>query len=115
MVDEFSELLTAKPDSIELFLAIGRIGRSIGVHLLLASQRLEEGRLRGLESFLSYRIGLRTFNAQESRAVLGSPTPTSCPRSPGWANQGRHDSVRGFESVAVEPSTVAASPGAAAS
>jgi len=35
---------------IELFLQIGRIGRSIGVHLLLASQRLEEGRPRGLES-----------------------------------------------------------------
>ena len=71
VIDEFGELLTAKPDFIELFLQIGRIGRSIGVHLLLASQRLEEGRLRGLESYLSYRLGLRTFNEQESRAVLG--------------------------------------------
>jgi FtsK/SpoIIIE family len=43
VVDEFSELLTAKPDFIDLFIAIGRIGRSLGVHLLLASQRLEEG------------------------------------------------------------------------
>ena len=83
MVDEFSELLTAKPDFIELFLAIGRIGRSIGVHLLLASQRLEEGRLRGLESFLSYRIGLRTFNAQESRAVLDVPDAYELPPVPG--------------------------------
>jgi S-DNA-T family DNA segregation ATPase FtsK/SpoIIIE len=83
VVDEFSELLTAKPDFIELFLAIGRIGRSIGVHLLLASQRLEEGRLRGLESFLSYRIGLRTFNAQESRAVLGVPDAYELPPLPG--------------------------------
>ena len=46
---------------------IGRLGRSLGVHLLLASQRLEEGRLRGLETHLSYRIGLRTFSAMESR------------------------------------------------
>jgi len=83
VVDEFSELLTAKPDFIELFLAIGRIGRSIGVHLLLASQRLEEGRLRGLESFLSYRIGLRTFNAQESRAVLGVSDAYELPPLPG--------------------------------
>jgi DNA segregation ATPase FtsK/SpoIIIE, S-DNA-T family len=73
VIDEFGEMLTAKPDFIELFLQIGRIGRSIGVHLLLASQRLEEGRLRGLESYLSYRLGLRTFNAAESRAVLGVP------------------------------------------
>ena len=50
---------------------------------LLASQRLEEGRLRGLESFLSYRIGLRTFNAQESRAVLGVPDAYELPPVPG--------------------------------
>ena len=55
VIDEFSELLTAKPDFIDMFIQIGRIGRSLGVHLLLASQRLEEGRLRGLETYLSYR------------------------------------------------------------
>ncbi|RBL80107.1 type VII secretion protein EccC, partial [Streptomyces cavourensis] len=66
VIDEFSELLTAKPDFIDMFVQIGRIGRSLGVHLLLASQRLEEGRLRGLETYLSYRIGLRTFSAAES-------------------------------------------------
>ena len=73
IIDEFSELLTAKPDFIDLFIQIGRIGRSLGVHLLLASQRLEEGRLRGLDTYLSYRIGLRTFSAAESRAALGVP------------------------------------------
>ncbi|HEX5493623.1 MAG TPA: type VII secretion protein EccCa [Mycobacteriales bacterium] len=79
VIDEFGEMLTAKPDFIELFLQIGRIGRSIGVHLLLASQRLEEGKLRGLESYLSYRLGLRTFNAQESRAVLDVPDAFELP------------------------------------
>ena len=62
VVDEFSEMLSAKPEFIDLFVAIGRLGRSLGLHLLLASQRLEEGRLRGLESHLSYRVGLRTFS-----------------------------------------------------
>ncbi|MFC0002655.1 type VII secretion protein EccCa [Micromonospora siamensis] len=81
--DEFSELLTAKPDFIELFVQIGRLGRSLGVHLLLASQRLEEGRLRGLDTHLSYRIGLRTFSALESRTVLGVPDAYELPRSPG--------------------------------
>ncbi|HXM56504.1 MAG TPA: type VII secretion protein EccCa, partial [Candidatus Dormibacteraeota bacterium] len=56
IVDEFGELLSGRPDFIDLFVAIGRVGRSIGIHLMLASQRLEEGRLRGLESHLSYRI-----------------------------------------------------------
>src|SRR5262249_22719972 len=69
VVDESSELLTARPDFIDTLIAIGRVGRSTGVHLLLTSQRLEEGKLRGLDSYLSYRIGLRTFSAMESRTV----------------------------------------------
>ena len=83
VVDEFSEMLSAKPEFIDLFVAIGRLGRSLGLHLLLASQRLEEGRLRGLESHLSYRIGLRTFSAAESRAVLGVPDAYELPAVPG--------------------------------
>jgi S-DNA-T family DNA segregation ATPase FtsK/SpoIIIE len=81
--DEFSELLSAKPDFINMFVQIGRLGRSLGVHLLLASQRLEEGRLRGLDTHLSYRIGLRTFSAMESRIVLGATDAFELPRSPG--------------------------------
>ncbi len=83
IVDEFSELLTARPDFIDMFVQIGRVGRSLGVHLLLASQRLEEGRLRGLEAHLSYRLGLRTFSSMDSRAVLGAPDAYELPRSPG--------------------------------
>ncbi|MFI6501412.1 type VII secretion protein EccCa [Nonomuraea typhae] len=83
VLDEFSELLTAKPEFIELFVMIGRLGRSLGVHLLLASQRLEEGRLRGLDTHLSYRIGLRTFSAMESRVVLGVADAYELPSAPG--------------------------------
>ncbi|WP_432253335.1 type VII secretion protein EccCa [Streptomyces sp. HNM1019] len=83
IIDEFSELLSAKPDFIEMFIQIGRIGRSLGVHLLLATQRLEEGRLRGLDTYLSYRLGLRTFSATESRAVLGVPDAHHLPSLPG--------------------------------
>jgi S-DNA-T family DNA segregation ATPase FtsK/SpoIIIE len=85
IVDEFAELLTAHPDFAELFLAIGRVGRSLGMHLLLASQRLDEGRLRGLDTHLSYRICLKTFSASESRAVLGVPDAYQLPATPGAA------------------------------
>ena len=83
VVDEFSELLSQKPDFAELFTMIGRLGRSLAVHLLLASQRLEEGRLRGLETHLSYRLCLRTFSANESRMVLGVPDAHTLPPEPG--------------------------------
>jgi DNA segregation ATPase FtsK/SpoIIIE, S-DNA-T family len=83
VIDEFSELLAQRPEFIDLFVAIGRLGRSLQMHLLLASQRLEEGKLRGLESHLSYRIGLKTFSAGESRAVLGVPGAYELPPVPG--------------------------------
>lgn len=85
IVDEFSELLSQKPDFADMFTMIGRLGRSLHVHLLLASQRLEEGKLRGLDSHLSYRIGLKTFSAAESRGVLGVPDAYHLPSVPGSA------------------------------
>jgi S-DNA-T family DNA segregation ATPase FtsK/SpoIIIE len=85
IIDEFSELLSTRPEFIDLFVMIGRLGRSLAIHLMLASQRLEEGRLRGLDSHLSYRIGLRTFSASESRAVLGVPDAYELPPVPGSA------------------------------
>jgi DNA segregation ATPase FtsK/SpoIIIE, S-DNA-T family len=85
VVDEFGELLAARPEFLELFSAIGRVGRSLGMHLLLASQRLDEGRLRGLESHLRFRVCLRTFSAAESTAVLGVPDAYHLPAAPGSA------------------------------
>lgn len=83
VADEFSELLEAKPEFVESFVNIGRLGRSLHVHILLASQRLEEHRLKGLDTYLSYRIGLRTFSAAESRSVLGVPDAYHLPPEPG--------------------------------
>jgi DNA segregation ATPase FtsK/SpoIIIE, S-DNA-T family len=84
VIDEFGELLTAEPDFVDLLITIGRIGRSIGVHLLLSSQRIEAGKLRGLDSYLSYRIGLRTFSESESSVVLDTPDAFHLPAIPGY-------------------------------
>lgn len=83
VIDEFSELLTARREFINLFVMVGRLGRSLGVHLLLATQRLEEGRVHQLEGHLSYRIGLRMFSASESRQVLGITDAYETPLAPG--------------------------------
>ena len=83
IVDEFSELLSQHPDFADMFVAIGRLGRSLGIHLLLACQRLDEGRLRGLEAHLSYRVCLKTLSASESRTVLGTLDAYELPNTPG--------------------------------
>ncbi|MER5393530.1 type VII secretion protein EccCb, partial [Saccharopolyspora sp. NPDC002686] len=101
IVDEFTELLTQQPDFAELFVMIGRMGRSLQVHLLLASQRLEEGRLRGLDSHLSYRICLRTFSAAESRRALGVPDAYELPPQPGVGYLKQPDGMERFRAVYV--------------
>ncbi|MGW7672681.1 type VII secretion protein EccCa [Streptomyces sp. NPDC054775] len=83
IVDEFSELLANKPEFVDLFVSIGRLGRSLGVHLLLASQRLDEGRIHKVEGHLSYRIALRTFSSMESRSVIGAASAYELPTAPG--------------------------------
>ncbi|GIM95622.1 FtsK/SpoIIIE domain-containing protein [Paractinoplanes toevensis] len=83
VIDEFGELLSARPDFLEILISIARTGRSLGVHLILASQRLEAGRLRGLDTYLGYRLCLRTFTADESIAVLGVRDAANLPPLPG--------------------------------
>ncbi|WP_327138326.1 type VII secretion protein EccCa (plasmid) [Streptomyces sp. NBC_01340] len=83
IVDEFSELLANKPEFVELFVSIGRLGRSLGIHLLLASQRLDESRIHRVEGHLSYRIALRTFSSMESRSVIGTSSAYELPSAPG--------------------------------
>lgn len=115
VLDEFSELLSANPDFINTFVAIGRLGRSLAIHLLLASQRLEESRLRGLESHLSYRIGLRTFSAAESRVVLGVGDANDLPPIPGvgYLKTGSADAMIRFRAsyVAAPPPQAIAEAG----
>ncbi|WP_235666205.1 type VII secretion protein EccCa [Mycolicibacterium chitae] len=112
IVDEFAELLSQHPEFVDVFVAIGRLGRSLGVHLLLASQRLEEGRLRGLESHLSYRICLKTLSAGESRAVLGVADAYELPAAPGSAylKAGAGEPLR-FRAVTVSGPAPAPAPG----
>ena len=53
------------------------------MHLLLATQKLEMGKIRGLESHLSYRISLRTFSESECRDAIGVPDAYHLPPEPG--------------------------------
>lgn len=99
VIDEFGELLAAEPDVLDVLLACGRLGRSLGVHLLLSSQRLEEGRLRGLDSHLRYRICLRVSSAGESQAVIGSVRAAELPAEPGWGYLSVDGNTRRFRAA----------------
>ncbi|GIH20143.1 FtsK/SpoIIIE domain-containing protein [Rugosimonospora africana] len=82
-IDEFDELAVAWPALLDLCTDIGRAGGRLGIHLLLAAHRANEGQLRHLGPTLRYRLGLRTFDPYESQALLGVPDAAALPDLPG--------------------------------
>ncbi|MFE6862371.1 type VII secretion protein EccCa [Nocardia sp. NPDC057668] len=83
VLDEFAELLEQHPDFAKLFVAIGRLGRSLRIHLLLASQKVPAHRMGELEAHLSYRIALRTNQTSDSRDAIGTADAYHLPKKPG--------------------------------
>jgi S-DNA-T family DNA segregation ATPase FtsK/SpoIIIE len=99
VVDELAELLTAHPEFDQFFEGVARLGRALGIHLLLATQGLSSGLAR-LDRHLSYRLCLRTNSVQESMLVLGSPLAAQLPLIPGVGylkvGQGEPERFRAF-------------------
>jgi S-DNA-T family DNA segregation ATPase FtsK/SpoIIIE len=99
VVDELAELLTHHPELDAYFEQVARLGRALGVHLLVATQGLT-ATLGRLDRHLSYRLCLRTNSVQESLAVLGSPGAARLPLEPGLGflkvAQGEPQSFRAF-------------------
>jgi S-DNA-T family DNA segregation ATPase FtsK/SpoIIIE len=83
IVDEFAQLIATYEEFLALFVKFGQVGRSLGMHMMLATQRIDEGRIHTLEGHLRYRIGLRTFKPEESTAVIGRPDAYYLPPAPG--------------------------------
>lgn len=83
ILDEFAELLEQHPSFSKLFVAIGRLGRSLRIHLLLASQKVPASRMGELEAHLSYRIALRTNQTSDSRDAIGTADAYHLPKKPG--------------------------------
>ena len=86
VVDEFSEMLSAKPEFIDLFVAIGRLGRSLGAApaARLAAARGGPAARPGVAPVLPRRPAHLLRPASRARCSA-SPTPTSCRRCRAWA------------------------------
>ncbi|MEE6178189.1 type VII secretion protein EccCa [Mycobacterium sp. 050134] len=112
VVDEFAELLQSHPDFIGLFDRICRVGRSLRVHLLLATQSLQTGgaRIDKLEPNLTYRIALRTTSSHESKMVIGTPEAqyiTNKESGVGFLRVGMEDPVKFRTLYTGDPYTAA--------
>jgi S-DNA-T family DNA segregation ATPase FtsK/SpoIIIE len=83
IVDEFAELVADLPDFIEGLIGVARIGRSLGVHLILATQSPAGVIKQQIWANARFRICLRAESRQESLEMLHRPDAAALPRVPG--------------------------------
>lgn len=79
VVDEFAAMLSDHPDLHALFADIAARGRSLGVHLLLCTQRPAGVVRDGVLANADLRISLRVNNRADSSAVIGSDAASRIP------------------------------------
>ena len=86
IIDEFAELKTELPTFLDELVATVRVGRSLGMHLILATQRPAGHVTQEMSANLNFRISLRVQNPEESREMIRRPDAAYIPPSlPGRA------------------------------
>ncbi|HJQ00915.1 MAG TPA: FtsK/SpoIIIE domain-containing protein [Jatrophihabitans sp.] len=86
VIDEFASLAEELPDFLTGMLGIAQRGRSLGVHLVLATQRPAGAVSLDVKANMSLRIALRMTDAAESGDVIDDAAASRIPRDrPGRA------------------------------
>ncbi len=73
IVDEFAELKAEQPEFMKELISAARIGRSLGVHLILATQKPAGQVNEQIWSNSRFKLCLKVQSAQDSNEVLKSP------------------------------------------
>lgn len=86
VIDEFAALASELPGFLESLVDIAQRGRSLGVHLLLGTQRPAGVVSPSIRSNTNIRIGLRMLDPHDSEDVIGTPAAAAIEQgSPGRA------------------------------
>jgi S-DNA-T family DNA segregation ATPase FtsK/SpoIIIE len=102
IVDEFARLHDEFPDLLDEFVTIAQIGRSLGMHMILATQRpsgIISGQIKGN---VELRIALRVADAADSIDVIETPDAFKLAKAtPGRAVARLADGRVEFQTAAV--------------
>jgi S-DNA-T family DNA segregation ATPase FtsK/SpoIIIE len=82
LVDEYAALIESSPSLHAVFLDLAARGRSLGVHLVLCTQRPAGVVRDGILANSGLRISLRVTAAADSIAVIGTAAAASLPARP---------------------------------
>ena len=92
VIDEFRALAEELPQFIDGMVAVAALGRSLGVHLVLATQRPAGVVTADIKANLNLRIGLRLRDRSDSIDVIDAPDAAAVdPATPGRALARRAD------------------------
>ncbi len=82
LVDEYAAMVDEYPDLQALFTDLAARGRSLGIHLVLCTQRPAGVVRDGILANCGLRLSLRVNNRADSSAVIGSTAAASLPVQP---------------------------------
>ena len=73
IIDEFAELKREEPDFMQELISVAQVGRSLGVHLILATQKPSGTVDDNIQANSKFRLCLRVQDRQDSLDMLGKP------------------------------------------
>ncbi|WP_147918245.1 FtsK/SpoIIIE domain-containing protein [Ruania zhangjianzhongii] len=85
VVDEFRVMADTHPEQLEALVRLAAQGRSLGIHLVLATQRPGGAITPDMRANLTVRLCLRVLEETDSLDMLGDSTAARLPRIPGRA------------------------------
>ncbi len=86
VIDEFATLRAELPDFVDALVSVAQRGRSLGVHLVLATQRPSGAVSENIRANTNLRVALRVQDGRDSTDVIDVPDAARIPRSaPGRA------------------------------
>jgi S-DNA-T family DNA segregation ATPase FtsK/SpoIIIE len=103
MIDEFQALIDDDPGGVALLESLTALGRSLGIHCVLATQRPAGVVTARMKANINLRIALRVRDPQDSLEVVDCPAAAELdPDRPGLGVIAAGAGVRSFHSAHVD-------------
>ena len=93
VIDEFAELKKAEPDFMHELISIAQVGRSLGIHLILATQKPSGTVDDNIRSNSKFRLCLRVQDRQDSIDMLHKPDAAFITQAGGCIIQVGNDEI----------------------
>lgn len=84
IIDEFAQLKTQQPEFMQKLIDIAQVGRSLGIHLILATQKPSGVVDPQIWSNSKFKVSLKVSEKQDSKDMIGRPDAASI-KDPGRA------------------------------